>query len=340
MYKRLAQRGVVPLPKSKSQLHIVYASGHSPWDIINIVPALANHATVSTYLLSDHGFDAQSQDWVQVRDRMNGHFVDFLGRLHREKSIDLLLTYYSGHHVSPETIERIGSKGIVTAAFHLDDRLYFRGEFLGGRLRGPAAVAGAYDLNLTQAPESLVKYRVEGAIPWLWPLAANPELCYPRRVPFQYDVSLVGTAYGNRISTVRYLQGNGVRVATFGQGWPSGFLPAEKFQEIYCASRINLNFDDIGFTKYQCGKIRDFEVPMCGALMLGTHNPHLARYFELDSELFTFRDNKECLQQVRRLLSDQGLCAQARKLARTRAVREHTWDIRVKALLDMVGFTA
>ncbi len=338
--KRLALRNISPGPKVKEQLHVVYASGHSHWDIKNIVPSLARFAEVTTYLLSEHGFNAQSANWINIREEMNSRFVDYIARLHKERPVDLILTYYSGHHVSPQTVEKINAMGIVTAAFHLDDRLYFRGEKLGGRWRGPAAVAQAYDLNLTQAPESLIKYRVEGGIPMFWPLAANPDLCYPRNGPFRYDVSFVGSAYGNRISTIRYLKRHGINVATFGQGWKSGFLPADHFQEIYCASRINLNFDDIGFTRYQCGKIRDFEVPMCGALMLCTHNEHLKDFFDLESEIFTFRNPQESILQIRRLLADEGLCERARALARKRALNEHTWEERMKMLLQVIGFVS
>ena len=304
----------------------------------NIAPALAQFGQASTYLLPRGVKDLSHRDWLQVRDRVNADFVDFVAQAHRHRPVDLVLTYYSGHQVGPETIRRINDLGIVSAAFHLDDRLFFRGERLGGRFRGPAAVAQAYDLNLTQAPESLVKYRVEGGIPLLWPLAANPELCYPRDVPFRYDVSFVGTAYGNRISTVHYLKRRGVEVAAFGRGWPGGYVPPDKFQEIYCASRLNLNFDDIGYTHYQCGKLRDFEVPMCGGLMLGTHNVHLQNYFELDREIFTFRNPRECLAQIKRLLADEKLCARARRQARARALKDHTWEVRIRQLLQVIGF--
>jgi spore maturation protein CgeB len=299
---------------------------------------MAQFGRVTLHLLPRSILDITWKDWPAYRTGMNAQFLDFLQRLHREHPVDLLLTYYSGHQVIADTIRQINALGIVTATFHLDDRLLFRGVMLGGQWRGPAGVARAYDLNLTQAPESLVKYRVEGALPMLWPLAANPQLCYPREVPFRYDVSFAGTAYGNRIPTIRYLQRHGVQVATFGNGWPGGPIPPDRVQEIFCASRINLNFDDISYTHYQCGKLRDFEVPMCGGLMLCTHNPHLGNYFELDREIFTFRTPQECLAQIRRLLSAPELCAQARRLARERALREHTWDDRFKELLRVIGF--
>lgn len=337
---RLARRGIFPHPKPRGELHLLYASREGQWDVFNLPPALEKFGRVSTYLLPEESRGMPHPQWLKVRDRFNTRFLDFVAAAHRAQPVDLLLTYYSGHQVSPDTIQRINALGIVSAAFHLDDRLYFRGDRLGGRWRGPAAVASAYDLNLTQAPESLVKYRVEGGLPLLWPLAANPTLCYPREVPFRCDVSFVGTAYGNRISTVHFLKKHGVEVATFGQGWPGGYLPPDRFQEIYCASRINLNFDDIGYTHYQCGKIRDFEIPLCGALMLSTHNEHLKNYFELDQEVFTFRSPPECLAQIRRLLADKARCARARQLARARALKEHTWEVRVGELLKLIGFVA
>ncbi len=336
--ERLATRGI--RPSAGRPLRFIYADREGDWDVMNIPPALAQFGEVTLYLLPKATREIALGEWVAYRTEMNAHFVDFVQRAHREQPVDLLLTYYSGHQVTPETIDRINALGIVTATMHLDDRLLFRGGKLGGQWRGPAAVARAYDLNLTQAPESLMKYRVEGALPMLWPLAANPNLCYPRKVPFRYDVSFAGTAYGNRITTIHYLRKHGVQVATFGTDWPSGHIPPDQVQGIFSASRINLNFDDIGYTHYQCGKLRDFEVPMCGALMLCTHNVHLKNYFELDKEIFTFRTPRECLEKIKYLLANPELCAQARHLARERALGEHTWEVRVKELLQIIGFIA
>lgn len=102
--------------------------------------------------------------------------------------------------------------------------------------------------------------------------------------------------------------------------------------------RINSDFGNIGYTNYQCGKCRDFEIPMSGGLMLTTHNEHLADYFELDRDIFTFKGKEECLKQIHRLLIDEALCETARKSARERALKEHTWEHRIKSLLQVVGY--
>ena len=336
--KKLAERNIFPRPKSKEDLHIVYASCPIPWDAQHIAPVLNKFGNVTTYYYSKFGFSPDEANWLNVRNKMNDHFLGFLSHLHKEKPIDLVLTYFSGYRIDCNTIERINDMGIVTVAFHLDDRLSFRGGFEGGRWTGPVDVCKSYDLSLTQAPESLVKYLVEGANVMLWPLAANQELYYPRNIPFRYDVSFVGSAHGNRKAFINYLNKNGIRVETFGAGWLNGFIPNERVPEIFSCSKINLNFGDIGYTSYQCGKCRDFEIPMSGGLMLTTYNPHLANYFEIDNEIFTFRNKEECVRQIRRLLSDSRLCDRARKEARAKALKEHTWEHRIKSLLHVFGY--
>lgn len=335
--KKLSERNIFTKPKFKEDLHIVYATRPKPWDTQNIVPALKKFAEVTTYYHSEYGFNDAEPGWLSVRNKMNTHFINFIKQLHKDRPIDLILSYISGYQIDCNTIKAINNMGIVTASVDYDDRLWFRGRFEGGRWTGPVDVCKVYDLNLTQAPESLVKYRCEGGIVMLWPLAANQDFFYPRNVPFCYDVSFVGSAHGNRKPIIEYLRKSGVEVETFGAGWSNGFIPDEKVPEIFSSSRINLNFGDIAYTNYQCGKIRDFEIPICGGLMLTTHNPHLSEYFILDREIFTYKDKEDCLRQIRRLLSDECLCKRARKEARERVLREHTWENRIKLLLRAIG---
>ncbi len=336
--EKLSKRNIYPKKKPKEELHIVYASRPVPWDSQNIVPAIKKFADLTTYYLSEYGFNAFVPGWLAVREKMNAHFINFIKELHAKKPIDLILSYLSGYQIDCNTIKAINDMGIITSAFDLDDRLGFKGRFVGGRWTGPIDVCKAYDLNLTQAPESLIKYRVEDGVVMLWPLAANQDFFYPRDVPFRYEVSFMGSAHGFRKPFIDYLRKNGVKVETFGAGWSNGFIPDEKVPEIFSSSRVNLNFGDIAYTNYQCGKCRDFEIPVSGGLMLTTHNKHLSNYFELDRDIFTFKNKEECLSQIHRLLADEALCEKARKGARDRALKEHTWEHRIRSLLEVIGF--
>lgn len=334
--ERLSKRNIII--QNKRNMHIVYASRSVTWDIQNIVPALKKYADVTMYFFKEYGFSDEEKSWINTRDKMNNHFIGFVKSLHSSKPVDLVLTYFSGYRIDCKIIDQINNLGIVTASFNYDDRLSFRGEKIGNRWAGTIDVCKHYDLNLTHAPESLVKYRVENGIVMLWPLAANQDFYYPRKVSFEYDVSFIGTSHGFRKPFIQYLRDKGIGVAVFGRGWENGFIQYEKVPEIFSASKINLNFGDIAYTRYQCGKARDFEIPMSGGLMLTTHNEHLADYFDLDKEIFTFKNKEDCLRQIKRLLSDEKLCKEARIKARERALKEHKWEDRIRELLKVIGY--
>jgi hypothetical protein len=336
--ENLAGRSIIVEKNAGKRPHIVYASRPVPWDKHNMAPAIAKLADLSTYFYSERGFNKFDPDWARIREAMNRDFFNYVCDLHKKKPIDLILTYLSGGEISPGIIEAIKNLGIVITTIHMDDRLSFKGAKQGGWWSGPYAVAKSYDLNLTQAPESLVKYSVEGALAALFPLAANEELFYPRDTGFNYDVSFVGTSHGERKFFINYLRKNGINVAAFGKGWENGFVPSEKIPEIYSASRINLSFGDISFTNLQCMKARDFEIPMSGGLMLTTFNPHLSNYYEFEKQVFTFKTREECVSKIKMLLQNPELCREARISARQRSLSEHTLTARIRFLLDLVGY--
>jgi hypothetical protein len=284
------------------------------------------------------GFDDSSPDWLQNRVDVDDDLMAFVEETHTRHPIDLFLGYLSGWQISPETIRKIGELGIVTCGFHLDDKPSFRGRRSGGRWTGSADLASAYDLNLTNAPSSIVKYEAEGGVALFWPEGANPDHYKPLELPFEYDVSFIGACYGYRPIFVDYLRKNGVSVETFGPGWPSGSVSEVSMVEIYAKSRINLGFGGIQFSlKSQCLKGRDFEVPMSGAVYLTSYNEELELVYDVPREIVTYTDKNDCLYQVRRILNDEESARNLRINARDRCLREHTWACRIRYLLRFVG---
>jgi len=228
--------------------------------------------------------------------------------------------------------------GIPTFGFHWDDKLSFRGELSEGRWSGPAAVASAYDLNLTNSPSSIIKYEAEGGLSIFWPEAANPEHFRPLDLPFEYDVSFIGDCYGYRPIMIEYLRRNGISVETFGPGWSNGSVSEKEMVEIYARSRINLGFGGIGYSmKEQCLKGRDFEVPMCGALYLTSDNPDLHLVYDIGREVVTYTTKEECLTKIHYLLDRPEEAMAIRKAARTICLREHTWERRFESIFKLAG---
>jgi hypothetical protein len=335
---RLAMRGVIPLVRPFGQLRLIYASELTDWEPHQIPPALARFGEVVTYVLSEHGFNPKDSDWPVQRNKFDEDLFAFVRAEHRKRPIDIMVAYLSSSHVAPEVIRAIAGLGIVTCAFHWDDRLSFRGRMVGGRWTGPAPLAAAYDLNLTNATASLVKYFVEGGLAIFWPLAANPDHFRPLDCPFEFDVSFIGGCYGQRPIFINYLRRQGFHVEAFGRGWPNGPLTEQEMIEVYARSRLNLGISGVGFSmKETCLKGRDFEVPMCGALYLTSEQPDLHRVFDVGREVVSYRNKEECSDRIRNLLARPEECTRIRQAARQRCLREHTWERRFQDLFVLTG---
>ncbi len=334
--QRLASRGVTA--KRKGDLHIVYATPLADWERHNIPPALERFGTLSPFYLKEQGFDGRAENWLQVRHRLDEALLRFVAELHARQPVDVLVSYLSGWHIAPDTIRSINQMGIVTCAFWWDDRLYFRGQLRGGRYLGAASLAAAYDLNLTNASDSVVKYLVEGGLAMFWPEAANPDHFRPLERAFEFDVTFVGACYGQRLAFVDYLRRHGIRVEAFGPGWPNGPLPGDEIVDVYARSRINLGFSGVGYSmREMCLKGRDFEVPMSGALYLTSEQPDLHRVYDVGRQVLTFRDREACLAQINRLLADHEAGYRLRQAAREHCLREHTWERRFHDLFRLEG---
>lgn len=335
--QRLNSRPLV-LRESRHTIHFLYASRPSNWERHNLPPQLAGIGKLTSYYYGDRGFDDSSKDWLQRRHLMDEDLLKFVRATHERHPVDIFLSYLSGWQTSPATIKAIGDLGIVTCGFHWDDKLSFRGDMAGNRWSGPAALASSYDLNLTNAPSSIIKYQVEGGVAIFWPEAANADHFAPLMLPFEYDVSFVGACYGYRPTLIEYLRRRGISVHTFGPGWPGGSVHESEMVRIYAKSRINLGFGGIGYSmRSQCLKGRDFEVPMSGGLYLTSANPELELVFDTQREIATYSDAESCYKMICDLLQDPERCSKIRRAGRERAVAEHTWAARMARLLDVVS---
>ncbi len=336
--QRLSHRGIRPMSRPVDKLRMIYTSEMGNWEPHQIPPALSTFGPVTVYSLPDHDFHAKDADWPSRRHELDADLLAFVQAEHARQPVDVFVSYLSGGHVAPETIQAIGEIGITTCAFYWDDRLGFRGKWVGGRWTGPAALASAYDLNLTNASRSLVKYFVEGGLAIFWPPGANSNHFRPLDRHFDYDVSFIGACYGQRPAYISYLCRHGVSVEVFGPGWSNGPLPEDQMVEVYARSRINMGFSGIGYSMRElCLKGRDFEVPMCGALYLTSEQPDLHQVYNVGKEVVTYRSKADCLAKVRHLLAHPDECARIRQAARQRCARDHNWERRFHDLFKLMG---
>jgi len=334
--ERLARRNIHIASKPKGNLHIFLAYHLSNWEFILPI-ALKPFGSLTEFEWRSQGFDNRSNNWIKQRDLMNKAMLECFINANSEKPIDIVVGYLTGYDTDPKILQKMGEVGALITNFSWDDKLGFRGKIRGGRWSGPAALASVVDLNLTNAPDSLIKYMVEGSLAMFWPEAADPNFHRPYDIPFEFDVSFVGGKYGWRPRFIAKLQKMGIKVTSFGNGWGNGPLSDEEMVKLYSRSKINLGFASVGYSKkLMCLKGRDFEVPMSGGLYLTQDNPELSLVYDVGKEIVTYKDEKNCAEKINWLLAHPDEADKIRKAGRKRSLKEHTWEKRFRKILSVL----
>ena len=312
-------------PKPPGGLHIFLAYSVFNWEAV-LPKALAPFGQVSEYEWRSLGYDELAPDWLKRRDQMNAEMLQAFHAERQRRPIDVVVCYASGFTVAPEVLQEMAAHGAVITNFCFDDRTRWPGPVSGGRFESTAAIAHAVDLNLTVDPDGIARYFAYGGLSMFHPEAADPEWYRPVDVPFQYDVSFIGSRFGWRPTLIEGLRRRGIDVACFGKGWANGPVTVEDMNRIYSASRINLGFGGVGHSmKVLCLKGRDFEVPMSGGLYLTQHDPGLSLVFDIGREILTYRDVDDCARIIRATLDDPAGAAVIRRAGHERSLREHTY---------------
>jgi spore maturation protein CgeB len=337
LQQRLAGRPALGWPKKLGDAHIFLAYSVTNWEAV-LPRALAPFGRVTEFDWRGRGYDDRQLDWVERRDAMNKAMLAAFNHANRAQPVDAVIGYLSGYNTAPSVLSQMATQGAAVFNFCLDDKLFFPGKRLGGRYISCAALAPVVDLNLTNAPDSPVKYAVHGGLAMFFPEAAHPEVHKPVETPFEFDVSFVGARYGWRSQFVTALERQGIRVECFGRGWPKGPLSDSEMVRLYSRSRINLGFSGVGHSRrLMCLKGRDFEVPMSGGLYLTQNNPELALVFEVGKEIVTYESEKDCAETIRGLLANPARAAEIRRCAHIRCLRDHTYEARWKRVFILAG---
>lgn len=84
-------------------------------------------------------------------------------------------------------------------------------------------------------------------------------------------------------------------------------------------------------------RLRDLEAPMAGAAYLTERTEDLPHLFEEGREVLAYRTAEELVAQAERMLDDPELRRRLRGAGRRRALAEHTWETRFRALFRHLG---
>ena len=267
-------------------------------------------------------FDSWNKSLYDDFAELNSKFVDECQRYAPEVVLWVALTY----EIWLETLDHVRSvMGVRVIYWAPDDSWKFRQQ--------SRYIARHVDLCVTLYPEFLPAYeRVGGTaivsgwgIPEHWRGAVMPAaLC-------KYDVTFVGTAQPRRAAMVRRLRDEGVEVACFGYGWPTGSVAPEQIPEIFRQSRISLNFSNSSGMNQV--KARNFEVTGAGGFLLTQAAPGIENFFAIGREVVTFNDIQDCTRLITRYLDNPKARDLIARAGNDRTLAQYTYVERLRGVL-------
>jgi spore maturation protein CgeB len=297
------------------------------YEYVNFLPALRNLGhTVSHF----ESFSRASYSGFSDMNRQ------LLQKVVADKP-DLILFVLLGYEVWLETLELIrASSHAVLLNWSTDDSWKYD--------QFSRFVAQAFDMYVTTYEEATVKAVRDGHGNFLlsqWAassISLQPPLSAQQ---CQYQVTFIGTCYGNRPQWVANLAAQGIQVECFGFGWPNGPVSAERIPQIIRSSVISLNFGDSGIQwkglvpgRSRQIKARLFEVPGAGGFLMTETADGLAQYFVPDQEVGTFDGLTDLVEKIRHYLRNPEQRDRIALAGHGRTAREHTYEARFLPLLS------
>ncbi len=160
----------------------------------------------------------------------------------------------------------------------------------------------------------------------------------------RYQVSFVGSAYGNRRKWIEALRTRGVTVECFGHGWEGGVLSDEQLADVIRQSVISLNFADSpaqvsgANRRYNRQlKARTFEVPGAGGFLLTESAEGIEDYYLPDREIALFQNLDGLVDRIRYFLDNPVERDRIANAGFRRTVSDHVYEKRFASLLQALS---
>lgn len=255
-----------------------------------------------------------------------------------------LVLAIKGEAVLPKTVEWFSRKlGAITALWYPDDPRYF--DSLSKQ------IAPSYDFVFTSSERSVSAYQEVGVSrAEHLPFACEPSVHRPVALSrrdlelLACDLCFVGTFSRRRARVVHALERAGLKVKVWGPYWKyfkrgrsvQGPVFGPEMTRIFNGAKVVLNVHDKTDLSFK-PNMRIFEATGCRSLVLTDAAFGLENLFKPGEEILCYNDEAELLSLAKHysLLSADGANIAAK--AHQRAYREHTYDKRLKTILETVA---
>jgi spore maturation protein CgeB len=207
-----------------------------------------------------------------------------------------------------------------------------------------------YDAIFFKEPQLVERLRATLDLPVHYlPEACNPRWHRPLARPGTEPYLVVpGNMYPYRVRLLERLIAKGIPLKVYGAGFPR-WLGATSVRDAYTGrcvfreekARVYRSAAGVLSTMHPAeiagvnGRL--FQATGCGAAVLTEFRPAVPELFAIGDEVLAFHDFDELVGQATRLLNETGLTARLGDAAARRAHRDHTYELRVAAILEKVS---
>lgn len=192
-------------------------------------------------------------------------------------------------------------------------------------------IAPFADLILTTARDGARAYG-DKYVPFQWGARLKLYSTHPATIP----ISFVGLNYGYRGELVKFIEGLGLPVKTYGKGW-GRTVTEDQIAATFASSKMSLTTSQSSDGKFRQIKARVFEIPASGALLVAEYAPGLEDYYEPDKEAVFWEQPGELAEKLYYFMTHETERQVMAALGQRRTVTEHDYRKRFISLFKRLG---
>ena len=321
---------------SNKKLNVFWIGTNYDQDFSGMIQELGKLCDLRIYYRNKntYGFVSNTNKDLAIVKRENDISILESVRIANEQApIDIIIGQFWANYISSSTLKSIKEMGIIIINISMDDRL----PEMWKPNSGAQGLGDSQDLVLTTMKESCEWYEQRGISSIYWQLASSGNIFFPNDYK-DIDVSFIGNNYGYRGKLISHLLNNNIKVEAYGNGWPNGYANQTKSREILSRSKISIGVGTIGHSrKITTMKLRDFDVPMSGAVYITTFSHELQELYKKNEEIMFYRSPDELKEKINYLLNNNKELEKIGQNGRNRALLEHSWEHRFNFIFDIIN---
>lgn len=216
-------------------------------------------------------------------------------------------------------------------------------------MSGMGLLSDEWDFIYIKDAAAVAKFRAVGFNAFLMHEAMNPAWHRPSSAARNDKVVVAGNYYGYRQVLVSRLLEASVPLALYGSPPPrwSADVIRENYTGRYITKHEKSSVFEAGLANLNCTSLsegnslncRAFEICGAGGLQLIEDKPAVADCFEPGVEVLTYDSVDQILEYIGRARSDLNWANRIRRAGMNRASSEHTYQHRLRQILNNAGLT-